>query len=132
MQDTKSDIKLSIDMKKNRIRFHKSMLHLLHDPPYIQLLINPDTMLVAVRALSKASPGDQSHRVPKKSLLSDNSVEIYSMSLVSRIADTLGIDDMASTYRLEGKLLPNESAAVFDLHTVIQVKEPMDERIEDR
>lgn len=40
---------LFIDLKKNRIRIHKQTLHLLGDPEYIQLLINPVTRLIAVR-----------------------------------------------------------------------------------
>ena len=32
---------LCIDLKKNRIRIHKLTLHMLGDPEYIQLLVNP-------------------------------------------------------------------------------------------
>ncbi len=113
-------VALSLDLRKNRIRFHKSMLHLLGDPPYVQLLIDPDTMLVAVKALSRATAGDQSHKVSKKSLLSDNSVEIYSLSLVSRIAEILGLGNNACTYRIDGQLVPTENAAVFDLKNIIK------------
>ena len=37
---------LSVDIKKYRIRIHKATLHLLGDPPYIQLLINPSSSIV--------------------------------------------------------------------------------------
>ena len=40
---------LCIDLKKNRIRIHKHTLHMLGDPEYIQLLVNPDTHMIAVR-----------------------------------------------------------------------------------
>ncbi len=36
---------LCIDLKKNRIRIHRQTLHLLGDPDYIQLLVNPSKMM---------------------------------------------------------------------------------------
>ncbi len=109
------EIKMSIDMKKNRIRLFKTMLHLLGDPPFIQLLINPTTMQVAVKALDRDVSGDQSHRVPKSSLLSDNSVEIYSSVFVLTLIETLGIKVNPITVCLNGILLRDEHIALFDL-----------------
>lgn len=40
---------LCIDLKKNRIRIHKLTLHMLGDPEYIQLLVNPDSHMIAVK-----------------------------------------------------------------------------------
>ena len=40
---------LCIDLKKNRIRIHKLTLHMLGDPEYIQLLVNPKSSMIAVR-----------------------------------------------------------------------------------
>lgn len=40
---------LCIDLKKNRIRIHKLTLHMLGDPEYIQLLVNPCTHMIAIR-----------------------------------------------------------------------------------
>ncbi len=124
-------IRLSIDTKKNRIRFHKKMLHLLGDPPYLQLLINPETMIVAVKALTHSLSGDQSHKVSRYDLLSDNSIEIYSRYLVSKIVETLDIDIVPFTVCLDGKLLKKEHAALFDLHQLLG-KEQKNEKVEDR
>lgn len=41
---------LSFDTKKFRIRIHKSTIHALGNPKYIDLLVNPEKRLVAVRA----------------------------------------------------------------------------------
>ena len=38
---------LCIDLKKNRIRIHKLTLHMLGDPEYIQLLVNPQDSMIA-------------------------------------------------------------------------------------
>ena len=40
---------LCIDLKKNRIRIHKLTLHMLGDPEYIQLLVNPQDSMIAIR-----------------------------------------------------------------------------------
>ena len=40
---------LCIDLKKNRIRIHKLTLHMLGDPEYIQLLVNPQNSMIAIR-----------------------------------------------------------------------------------
>lgn len=42
---------MSIDTKRGRIRIHKAVLHQLGDPQYIQLLVNPSDMVVAVRCI---------------------------------------------------------------------------------
>ena len=41
---------LCIDLKKSLIRIHRNTLRLLGDPDYIQLLINPATKMIAIKA----------------------------------------------------------------------------------
>lgn len=42
-----------IDSKNNRIRIHRNTLHLLGDPEYIQLLVNPERLMIAVLSSQK-------------------------------------------------------------------------------
>ena len=51
-QSSSSQPILCIDLKKNRIRIHKLTLHMLGDPEYIQLLVNPDSHMIAVKKVS--------------------------------------------------------------------------------
>ena len=44
---------LSIDLKKSLIRVHRNTLRLLGDPDYIQLLINPNAKMIAIKAGDK-------------------------------------------------------------------------------
>ena len=44
---------LSIDLKKSLIRIHRNTLRLLGDPDYIQLLINPNSKMIAIKAGDK-------------------------------------------------------------------------------
>ena len=77
---------LCIDLKKNRIRIHKNTLHMLGDPEYIQLLVNPDTHMIAVR---KSVRQDYlAHHV--RACYSDirNSYELYSRELLQTLKQT--------------------------------------------
>ena len=41
---------LVIDCRSNRIRIHRKTLHMLGDPEYVQILINPTTRCIAFRS----------------------------------------------------------------------------------
>ena len=108
-------VSISIDNKKNRIVVHKNMLHVLGDPPYIQFLIDPDSMIFAIKALDHTSSGDQTHKINKKALKSDNSVEIYSMTFISKLNNVAGILYDESLYHMPGVVIFPERIAVFSM-----------------
>lgn len=114
-------VSLSVDMKKYRLRVHKAMLHQLGDPSYIQLLVNPSSKMVAIKAMAKASSGDHAHRVSKHALLSDNSVEIYSQSFIVKLKEVTPDLDFGTTYRMSGNVLPSAGLAVFSLKSITKV-----------
>ncbi len=111
-------VSISLDLKKYRIRMHKTMLHLLGDPLFIQLLIDPDRLAVAIKAVDKLSSGDQTHKVSPQTLKSDNSVEIYSRYFISRLNDVIGILDDGNLYHMEGVAVPSEKLAVFSMKSL--------------
>lgn len=112
---------ISIDLKKYRIRVHKGMLHLLGDPGYIQLLVNPDKMMVVIRSLDHELSGDQSHKVNQKQMRSDNSVEFYSRSFVSKLRSVMGNAAEGWSYRIAGTVFPSQCIAVFHLEDRKQI-----------
>ena len=57
---------LCIDLKKNRIRIHKCTLHLLGNPEYIQILVNPDRHMLALRKSKRTDHA--AHRIIISSL----------------------------------------------------------------
>lgn len=118
-----SNIKMTIDLKKNRIRIHKSMLHLMDDPPYVQLLINPTVGAVALKALSRNVSGDSTHRVSKKQLLSSNSIEIYSLSFFQKLMQVMPNLKAGHRYRMTGEIVPAEKVAVFSFDTLKEFSE---------
>lgn len=117
-QQEKAVVKISIDTKGNLIRIHKNMLHLLGDPPYIQLLINPVTAEVALRSVNKKVAYDQTHRISKKMYLSDRSIEIFSKSFIDRISKLIPGLSSNSRFHLFGSVIQSEKVAVFSFSTL--------------
>ncbi len=99
-----------IDPRKNRIRFYKSLLQALGSPKYIHLMVNPETKTIAVQSIPKEERGCI---VINSHLWKENSYEIYSQFLTHQLFQTLGWIDTTVSYRLKGKVLPSDSAAVF-------------------
>ena len=124
MSDNNSPIVLlSVDMKKYRIRIHKATLHLLGDPPYIQLLINPASSIVALKSVYRSTSKDQTHRVPRKTLRSSNSVEIYSKYFIDRLNELVPDLTDGNCYHMNGTIIPSEKMAVFSFKTLCPFEE---------
>lgn len=109
---------LSVDMKKYRIRIHKATLHMLGDPPYIQLLVNPSSSIVALKSVARSTSNDQTHRVPKKTLRSSNSVEIYSKTFIDKLIEIVPDLRDGNCYHMTGTIIPSENMAVFSLRSL--------------
>lgn len=115
---------LTIDLKKYRIRIFKQALHLMGDPKYLQLLVNPNGMEVAILAVEKEMSGDQTHKVNLATLRSDNCIEIYSAPFVKKLCAVVGGLENIGTYRLSGEVIMNKKAAVFSLKTIKRLEAP--------
>ncbi len=116
-------VSISIDMKKYRIRIFKMTLHQLGDPPYVQLLINPEGLVVAIKSVSQSVPGDQTHKVPKRVLHSDNCIEIYSRSFITKLKEVVPDLNEGYSYRMMGELIANEGMAVFSLKHMTRIEQ---------
>lgn len=112
---------MSVDLKKYRIRLHKSALHLLGDPKYIQLLVNPQEMVVAILPVEKSVPGNQVHAVSQLRMQSDESVEIYSQSFIKKLCNVIGGLDGGHTYHISGVVLQRGNVALYSLKTIKRV-----------
>lgn len=109
---------MSVDLKKFRIRIYKTVIHQIGDPKYIQLLVNPDEMAVAIRSVEHELSGDQTHRVSERQLRADNSVEIYSRPFISKLCEVVSGLNVGYSYRLSGVVIPAEKTVVFSLMTL--------------
>lgn len=106
---------LSIDFKKNRIRIFKEALHHLGDPKLVQLLVNPEKKWFAIRGVEQGAPSDLLHRISRKRLASDLSIEIYSRSFIESLRSICEELDMESCYHLPGVIVPQKRAMIFAL-----------------
>ena len=111
---------ISIDLKKFRLRIHKTTLGLLGIPKYVQLLVNPINMQVAIRGIDNKLR--DAHRVNLSAIQSDNSYELYSKSLIQQLCILVPELDFNYTYRLIGKIIESENMAVFSLKTLKKVE----------
>lgn len=110
---------LCIDLKKNRIRIHKHTLHMLGDPEYIQLLVNPCTHMIAVR---KSVRQDYlAHHV--RACYSDirNSYELYSRELLQTLRQTNSELSKNRSYRIYGAINQKEGLASFSMQECVLV-----------
>jgi len=122
-----STIGILIDPKKRRIRIFKSVLHLLGNPKYIQLLVNPRGQCVAIRALEEATPADQAEKVKPYSMLADCSYELYSKAFVEKLCEVVGKLDLTYSYRMTGKINATHHMAVFSMKTLTRLDGKEDE-----
>ena len=113
-------IKISIDLKKYRLRIHKTTLGLLGIPKYVQLLVNPVNMQVAIRGIDNKLL--DAHRVNLSAIQSDNSYELYSKSFIQQLCILVPELDFNCTYRLIGQIIESENIALFSLKTLKKVE----------
>ena len=107
---------ICIDRKKNRIRIHKQTLHMLGDPEYLQLLVNPKCGMFALRGSFR---GDHlAHRVKKYQISPDNCYEIYSKNLMNALVNVNSELREDQSYRIYGEMIANMGVARFDLHNL--------------
>lgn len=104
---------LVIDMRKNRIRIHKQTLHLLGDPDFVQLLVNPSTQTIAIRC--STSNDHLAHRIHWKTISGKQCCELYSKILMDTMSDVFLYLSPNQSYRITGKLYEKNRLAHFSL-----------------
>ncbi len=110
-----------IDQKKSRIRIHRNTLHMLGDPAFIQLLVNPESCTVAIRSADGADA--LAHRILWKKLGDKQSYELHSSCLIRKLQSICAGWKYGKSYRLFGEMLQSENIALFDLHRVLSVND---------
>ena len=105
---------IAVDPIKNLIRIHKSTLHLLGDPDYIQLLVNPETMQIAIRASSKNDP--LAHKIRWYELTNTKSYQLMSQKLLSELFKFNNDFEKTNIYRIYGDFLEAYNLVKFDMN----------------
>lgn len=116
MDENRIGVSLSVDLKKFRLRIHKTTLNQLGQPRYIQLLVSPKEKAIAIRGLEKRCK--EAHKVSFTRMKPDNSFELYSKQLVITLMSLLPDLEKNFTYRLTGEVHTDEKVAFFPLDTI--------------
>ena len=112
---------ICIDFKKNRIRIFKDTLHVLDDPAFVQLLINPGKGIICVRR--SISEDEYAQRIKWESLNKQDSVEIYSLSLMNELLKLKEEWQDSRSYRIFGTFNMREELVWFDLDDAVLIDE---------
>ena len=115
---------ITLDLKKQRIRIHNNTLHLLDDPSYIDLLVNPDQKVLAVRASKSSFPF--SHRIVYNS---QQDHELYSKVLLRQLRILHPDLESHNSYRLYGKYIQDKQLVLFEMNNMLQLGGPFEEEI---
>ena len=117
MDSTDNSALMTLDLKRSRIRIHKSTLKKLNDPKYIQFLINPEEMFIAFLGSDKPLAGGTANKV-NLVRVPNQSVEFYSNSLLEGVVNMVGMLDFRYSYRLSGEVDAVNRVAYFSMKTL--------------
>ena len=115
-------VSISIDLKKDRIRIHRTTLYKLGNPKLIQLLLSPDCR-VAIKAVDQKVPGGQEIEVNLDKLSPELSFEVYSGLLIERMrkAKPELLHD-GNVYRLTGNVNKDKRIAMFPTESMVRLE----------
>ena len=118
MGSTDKSAIMTLDIKRNRFRIHKATLSKLGYPRYIQFLINPEEMFIAILGSDKPLAGGTANKVNTVEMTGYHSVEFYSNSLFEGIIGMIGLLDFRYSYRLSGEVDVANRVAYFFMKTL--------------
>lgn len=118
-EQTDKRISMAIDLKKNRLRIHRSTLRLLGFPPFIKLLFSQEHNAVAVISCETGEIRKINEvRVTYDNRDNTHTFDIYSKDLISVIRLAFKGLDETGLYRLQGYAVPKEHGVYFPLSTL--------------
>ena len=117
-------ISMALDLKKNRLRIHRSTLRLLGFPPFIKLLFSQEHGAIAVIRCEQGEIRKINEvRVTYDPLDNTHTFDIYGKDLVSVIRLAFKGLDETGLYRLQGYAVPEENGVYFPLSTMTRAEE---------
>ena len=117
---------ITLDLKKQRIRIHNNTLHLLDDPAYIDLLVNPDQKILAVRASKSSFPF--SHRIIYNT---QQDHELYSKVLLRQLRILHPDLESHNSYRLYGRYIQDKQLVLFEMDNMFRLDGLVEEEIKN-
>jgi hypothetical protein len=117
-KNTDSLLSISIDLKKNRIRIHRSTLQAIGSPSHILLLVNPEENSLAILPCQSSEP--KSHHIQWLEKKKQNSCEIYSKSLIANLLNICSTWEENKLYLLYGEIISEKGAVRFRMDPHLQ------------
>ena len=105
------NICISFYLRNAAIRIHRKVLNKIHNPLFVEFLINSNQKTFAVRSCEKK--GLRSFRVRVNIDSKTDKVEFYSLHFCKALARLNDWDENGS-YRVYGRAYPSQDIAVFD------------------
>ncbi len=111
---------ISLDFRKPRIRIYKTVLQALNVPTHIQILVNPELKVLAIRGINNPTAKDRycAHKVSPDLFGSENCCEVYSKLLIDKICSLVDGVCTDLTYNLVGKISDDRKIIYFPLNTL--------------
>ena len=113
---------MTLDLKRSRFRIHQETLHKLGDPRYVQFLINPEEMFIAILGSDKPLTGGTANKVNVVERVGYQSVEFYSSTLLNGVIGMLGSIDFRYSYRLSGEVDVANRVAYYSMRTLKKIE----------
>ena len=104
-----------VSITKNGVTFNKAVIMKLDYPAFVQLLINPENKQIAIRVCGE---GDHNSTAFYKKKENSNvlSVRWNVKDLLNTLQEITGWDLSMYGYKVDGTLLKEEGAMLFDLN----------------
>lgn len=118
MGSTDNSAIMTIDLKWNRFRIHKSTLNKMGNPQYVQFLVNPEEMFIAVLGSDRPLTGGTSNRVKLVQTSRHYSIEFYSNTLLCALVNMIGTLNFQYSYRMSGEVDVANRVAYFSMKTL--------------
>lgn len=104
-----------VSITKNGVTFNKAVIMKLDYPAYVQLLINPNSKQIAIKVCS-ANDQNSTPFFKKKESSNILSVRWNIKDLLNTLQEITGWDLSRDGYRVDGTLVKEEGAMLFDLN----------------
>ena len=122
MSNSNNVVHIAIDLKKDRIRIHKTTLYRLGNPKLIQLLLSPECD-VAIKVVKEKEPNGQEISVNLEKIPTEASFEVYSGTLIKRMREAIpSLLHDGNVYRLTGTVNKSQTIAKFPISSKVRLE----------
>ena len=113
--------RMTIDLKRYRFRIHKTTLHGLGNPKFVQILINPENLYMMILGLDKPIAGGTSKKITA-ALSAKSNMEFYNSALLDEILKIFGTLNLRFSYHLSGEIDQINRVAYFYFNTLKKIE----------